>query len=280
MLPFKLKYKSPQGAEIDLANNPLFFISGVDGLTLAKAEIATTSFADADGDTVNNVHTQPRPIVLYFEFYQGVNIEQAKRAIFSVIKPKQKGVLLWDMENRPLEIAGIVEAVEMPRFTEKTVLQITMYCSNPYWENAAYIVQKIELVMKLHKFRVSFPAGGGVVMGYYNLDLTRTFDNDGDAATGAIITIIATGDVVNPLLERSDGKYFGLNETMAAGDSITICTIKGQKTATKNGVNILQKVKAGSTWLQLDVGENTFTISDETGNKNMYFTFKWKQKYV
>ena len=147
-------------------------------------------------------------------------------------------------------------------------------------ENTAYIVQTIELIMKLHYFAVTFPQDEGIVMGYYNLDLTKSFVNDGDAETGAVITIIATDNITNPLLERSDGLYFGVNETMQAGDSIEICTIKGKKTVTKNGVNILQKVKEGSTWLQLEVGENVFTISETGGTANMYFTFKYKQKYV
>lgn len=279
-LPFVLKYRSPQGAEIDLANNSRFLLSGVDGLTAANVDISATEFAAHDGDFINNLHTTPRGIVLYLTIYQAENAENVKRAILSVIKPKQTGVLYWDYEGRQLEISGAVEAVEMKRFEKSVVMQITLYCSAPYWESAEYIIQKIELIMKLHHFVVVFPQNEGIVMGYYNLELTRSFVNDGDAETGAVITIIATGDVSNPLLERADGLYFGVNETMQAGDSIEICTIKGKKTVTKNGVNILQKVKEGSTWLQLEVGENVFTISEAGGTANMYFTFKYKEKYV
>lgn len=279
-LPFVLKYRSPQGAELNLANNPRFLLSSVDGLTAANVDISATEFAAHDGDFINNLHTTPRGIVLYLTMYQGENVENVKREVLGVIKPKQTGVLYWDYEGRQLEISGTVEAIEMQRFEKSVVMQITLYCSGPYWESAAYIIQKIELIMKLHHFEVAFPQNEGIVMGFYNLDLTRSFVNDGDAETGAVITIIATGDITNPLLERADGLYFGVNETMQAGDSIEICTIKGKKTVTKNGVNILQKVKEGSTWLQLEVGENVFTISEAGGTANMYFTFKYKQKYV
>lgn len=279
-LPFVLKYRSPRGVELDLANNRRFLLSGVDGMTAASVDISATEFAAHDGDFINNLHTTPRSIVLYFTIYQGENVENVKREVLSIIKPKQTGVLYWDYEGRALEISGVVEEIEMQRFADSVVMQITIYCSAPYWENAAYIVQKIELIMKLHYFKVAFPQNEGIVMGYYNLDLTKSFENDGDAETGAVITIIATGDITNPLLERSDGVYFGVNETMQSGDSIEICTIKGKKTVTKNGVNILQKVKEGSTWLQLEVGENVFTISEAGGTANMYFTFKYKQKYV
>lgn len=279
-LPFVLKYRSPRGAELNLANNSRFLLSNVDGMTTASVDISATEFAAHDGDFINNLHATPRSIVLYFTIYQGENAENVKRDVLRVIKPKETGVLYWEYEGRALEISGVVEEIAMQRFTDAVVMQITLYCSAPYWETAAYIVQTIELIMKTHYFRVTFPQNEGIVMGYYNLDLTRSFENGGDAETGAVITIIATGPVTNPLLERSDGLYFGVNETMQAGDSIEICTIKGKKTVTKNGVNILQKVKEGSTWLQLAVGENVFTISEAGGTANMYFTFEYKEKYV
>lgn len=277
----ELTYISPNNTSINLTNNKLFLLTDADGLTAADVAISSTDLATHDGAIVNSARTQPRGIVLYLTIRQGANVEAVKREILAVIKPKQQGRLLWVQDGRSVEIEGIVESVSMPRFTNASVLQITMFCPRPFWNDTEYNQQFIEIVDALHRFAVAFPKDvGGIPFGVYNLDMTKEFENEGDVEIGAIITIIATGIVTNPLLERSDGTYFGVNETMQAGDSIVINTTKGRKSVTKNGVNIINKVKAGSTWLQLDTGVNVFTISEAGGTGNMYFSFEYKQQYV
>lgn len=275
-----LTYISPTNTSISLTKSKGFFLSDAEGLTAADVAISSTDLATHDGAIVNSARTQPRGIVLYLTIKPDQNAETVKREILAVIKPKQTGRLQWEQNGRSVEIDGIVESVSMPRFTNASVLQVTMFCPRPYWNDTEYNLQFIELVDALHHFAVTFPQGAGVVFGVYNLDMTKAFENNGDVATGAIITIIATGDITNPLLERIDGVYFGINETMRAGDSIVINTTKGQKSVTKNGVNIINKVKAGSTWLQLETGTNIFTISEAGGTGNMYFAFEYKQQYV
>lgn len=276
----ELTYIAPNNTSISLTKNSGFLLTDAEGLTQADVAIAATEFGNDDGSIVNSLRTQPRGIVLYLTIKAGQDVETVKRDILSIIKPKQTGRLEWTQNGRTIEIEGVVHAISMPRFTNAAVMQITMYCPYAYWQDAAYNIRYIELVDALHHFAVTFPQGTGIVFGYYNLNLTKTFENLGDAATGVIITIIATGDIENPLLERDDGLYFGIMDTMAAGDSIVINTTKGQKSVEKNGVNIINNVKEGSTWLQLETGLNTFTISDEQRTGNMYFTFEYKQKYV
>lgn len=276
----ELKYVSPNDEEINLTNNSGFVLTGADGLTNAAVAISATDLATHDGAIVNTTRTQPRGIVLYLTMQQSANVEAVKREILGVIKPKQRGRLVWTQDGRSIEIVGVVEQIEMPRFSDNVVMQITIYCAQPYWADVDYIIKQIELIDPLHHFVLAIPQNKGIVFGVYNLSMTKTFTNYGDAATGAIIRIIATGDIENPLLERADGRYFGITDTMAAGDEIVINTTKGQKSVFKNGVNIINKIRAGSTWLQMETGENTFTISEKNGSGNMYFTFEYKQYYV
>ena len=276
----QLKYISPHGAELDLTNNADFLLTGCDGLTAANIDISSTSLGTHDGDIVNNTRALPRGIVLYLTIRQSANVETAKRNVLSVVKPKHSGILRWVQDGRSVDISGIVEAVTMARFVRGVVLQISLHCPQPYWEDTAYVITQIQEIVKLHHFSVAFPQSSGVVFGKYDLNMTRSIINDGDAEIGAVITIIATGNVTNPLLQRADGAFFGVNETLEAGESIVISTVKGKKTVTKNGANIIHKVLPGSTWLQLDVGENILTISEAGGTRNMYFSFEYRQKYV
>lgn len=275
-----LDYIAPNGQSLKIANNGSFILTGADGLTSATVGIAATDITGGDGSVINSSRAQPRGIVLYMTIPQGQNVELVKRSITQIIKPKQTGRLYWEYQGRAVEIEGTVESIVMPRFVQEAVIQITLYCAQPYWQDAEFIVEQISLIVALHHFELVIPQTDGFVMGVYNLEMTRTFFNDGDATIGCTITIVATGDVTNPLLERDDGLFLGINTTMEAGDNIVINTAKGQKSIYKNGVNIIDKIKPGSSWLQLEVGQNVFTISDDIGEKNMYFSFVYKRKYV
>lgn len=281
----KLEYITARGETMTLTENSMFKLTNVDGLTSANVELSSSTVASMDGDVVNNERTTPRGIILDLSI-EGADVEVKKRYILRYIKPKQKARLRWTQDDRETEIEGIVESIEMPRYTSSVVMQVSMYCSQPYWEDIAFVIQEISEVLNLHYFTnyendmLYFPAEG-IPFGEYDTNRTKVFENSGDVSVGMEIRIIALGNVGNPIIYNSDGKFFGVNTTMQAGDEIVISTVKGKKTVTKNGKNVLGSVMPRSTWLQLEVGENEFTIDSDDGTEgNMYFTLTYKQRYV
>ena len=147
-----------------------------------------------------------------------------------------------------------------------------------------------------------FPESG-IALGEYDTIRTKSFYNDGDVAVGLEINILAHETVTNPIIYDQNGNYFGLGYTLSytdvdnngnaisatvtnplvmnAGDHIVITTHKGRKTVTLNGVNIFNKIKPNSTWLQLATGDNTFAInSDDESINNMSFSLIYKQRYI
>lgn len=277
---FSLIYTSPQGDQIDLANNSNFILTGIDGMTNAAVDISTDSIALADGDFITNTRTQQRAITMYFKINPGVNVEVAKRSILSVIKPKQTGKLSYIHNDRYLEISGAIETIEMPRFTDNVVMQITMYCSYPYWQDATEIVQDLSEIIAIHHFELIITDDNPIVFGRYNNTLTRDFYNDGDATTGMVITIIATGDVTNPRIEKTDGTFFGLQTSLSQNDEVIINTMRGQKSVIKNNVNIIASVEAGSTWVQLSPGQNIFTLAATSNPEHMVLYMSYKRSFV
>lgn len=281
----KLEYITAKGDIMLLTENPNFELANVDGITTASVDISSSTVATIDGDFVNNMRTIPRGIVLDLAI-EGADVETKKRYILKYVKPKQTARLRMTQDYRETVIEGVIESIDMPRFTKSALIQITMYCSQPYWEDAEYIVQEISEIIDLHYFTdyqndmLYFPEEG-IVMGEYDANRTKVFFNDGDVSIGMVIDVIALGTVKNPVLYSSDGKYLGVNIEMASGDEVVISTVKGKKTIYLNGQNIIDKIMAGSTWLQMDVGENEFTIDSEDGTeRNMYFTLSYKQRYV
>lgn len=302
------KYVSARGDILPLSDNNDFVLINIDGHTSISTDISSSVIGGIDGDTVNNVQAQPRTIVLDFRFKSGVNIELAKREILKIIKPKQYGALIWEQDERSVMISGVVESIDMPRWNNAVVMQVALHCEMPYWEDIDAVIGEISEAINLHYFTENpygmlyFPEDG-MPLGEYDTIRTKSVYNAGDVSVGMEITIVALDTVTNPIIYDQDGRYFGLGyyietETesasgglissavyvpleMKAGDNIVISTHKGRKTVTLNGVSIFDKIKPGSSWLQLAAGDNQFSInSDDESISNMAFSLVYKQRYV
>ena len=289
----KFDYISARGDRLPLATNALFDLVHVDGMTKAATSIASSAIGGADGDVVNNVKTNARPIVIDLRIKNGIDVEEAKRAVLQVVKIKQTGALEWTQNNRTITISGVVEDVEMPRWTNAVTMQISMYCSQPYWEDIAYIVKQISEAIDLHYFTdsasgmLAFPEQG-VPLGEYDTIRTKNFYNSGDVAVGLEISIVAFSTVTNPIIYDGNGNFLGVGYgdgakrvQLEAGDNVVVTTHKGRKDITLNGNSILSKLRPQSTWLQLEAGGNQYSInSDDDSLTNMAFSLIYKQRYV
>lgn len=281
----KLEFIGANGNIINLFDNPYYGITNIDGFTVADVEVASSTTASIDGDVINNLRVTPRTVVLDLKVKNNVNVETAKRWLLQTVKPKLPGRIRMTQDGRETELSGIVENIEMPRFTNGVICQVTLYCSVPYWQDVNYVLVEISRLIDLHYFPkdqggLAFPSGG-IPLGSYNLNNTQTYYNDGDAETGMLITIIALGDVVNPIIYDVTGAYIGVIDTMAEGDVIEINTNRGEKYVRKNGENIFSKIKSGSSFLQLAIGDNQLTVNADSGTQNnMYFMITFKRRFV
>lgn len=289
----KMTYISVRGDRLPLTENPYFWLLNVDGQTSVASAISSETIGGIDGDTVNNIQAQPRTIILDFRIKSDVNVEEAKRHILRIIKPKQRGSIEWTQNDRTVTISGLIESIDMPRWENGVVMQITMHCEQPFWEDVDFIVQQINEYIDLHYFTdimndmLYFPEEG-IPFGEYDTIRTKSFYNDGDVSVGMEISIVALDTVTNPIIYDQNGNYFGCGYgdgekkiVMAAGDNIVITTHRGKKTVKLNGQSIFTKIKPQSTWLQLAAGDNQFTInSDDESIENMTFSLVYKQRYV
>ncbi|MGA4517422.1 phage distal tail protein [Solibacillus silvestris] len=285
------EFVSKRGDRLSLSNGENYKLVNIDGQTAAKTDISSVVTGGSDGDFVNNVQAQPRPIVIDLRII--ADVENTKRSILDVIKIEQEASLLWTQENRTVEIKGIVESIDMPRWTETTIMQITLHCSQPFWEDINQIITEINEAISLHYFTeqpndmLYFPAEG-IVLGEYDTTRTREIHNQGDVAVGLEIEILALRQVINPIIYNGNGEFFGCGYgsgnkrvVMNTGDHIVIKTGKDEKSVTFNGQSILSKIKPKSTWLQLAAGDNIFSINDDSADlSNVTFSLIYKRRYI
>lgn len=283
----EFKIVSPLNTVLSLSDNDYFHLIEIDSQTGFNASVSAASSSGYDGATVNSIATDPRSIIITLKIKSGVDVEEAKRYIFRHIKPKQNHKIIWNRNKREIEIEGYCEAATMPRWENGVACQITFFCGQPYWEDVETVIQEISDIIPVHYFTYSendmlYFDDDGIVMGEYDAARTREYYNSGDTSVGVEIVINALATVTNPVIYAAPDKYIGVEGvTLSAGDKMIITTQKGNKDITKDGVSIIDKLKPGSTWLQLEVGDNTFTInSDESDTSNMYFEMIYKQRYV
>lgn len=289
----KLDFISARGDRLPLVSNELFQLVHVDGMTTAATSISSSNIGSADGDIVNNVQANARAITFDLRINNGVDVEEAKRAVLRVVKIKQLGTLEWTQNNRTVTISGIVESVDMPRWSNAVTLQIAMYCSQPFWEDIDFVVRQINEAIDLHYFTdtagdmLYFP-DDGIPLGEYDTTRTKNVENYGDVAVGMEINVVAFDTVTNPIIYDGNGNFFGVGYgdgekrvQMVAGEIMVITTHKGRKNVMLNGESLLTKLRPRSTWLQLEAGDNTLSInSDDDSVSNMTFSIIYKQQYV
>ena len=280
----KLEYITPKGDILNLTNNNRFQLSNVDGLTMASVDISSSTIGNVDGDFINAKRTIPRSIVL--DLTMEGNVNDNLRYVLRFIKPKQKAILRRTINGEVMTISGIVEGIEAPRYSNKVIMQVSIYCSEPYWTYEEVTLTEIGEALDNHYFTtydddMLFFEEEGAPFGEIDLTKTQTVFNNGDVDVGMIIRIIATGNVKNPVIYKEDGTYIGVNIDMTSNEELIISTIKGQKYIRFKGENILNKLKEGSTWIQLDAGETKITIdSDGDTENNVYFILEYQERFV
>ena len=274
-----LNFISPNGAPMALIGNQMFTLTSIDGFTSADSDVSSVIVPFVDGDTVTNVQARAREITLYLRLKQDVGIELAKQYVLSYVKLKKPCKLSMVRNGQPLEISGTVTYIDLPRFEQGCTMQISLHCEMPYWTDVDYIINEIRDVIQLHHFPLAFPAA--IPFGVYDDDNTQTCTNNGDVTTGMLMRLIALDTVVNPKVVNADtGEYIGINDTLTANDEVIINTNKGQKSITKNGVNIINKIMTGSTFLQLESGVNAFNLQAASGASNIYLQLEYKRRFI
>lgn len=276
---------------LDLLNNKdKFILSDAEALHGIEVETIESDTPYTDGSEIDDVKALPRGIELTFTL-RG-NIQQSLYFITSYVKSKQVVTLREVNNGRDITIKGVVNIPPYNRMQKLCKITMSIYCNKPYWQDIEEVVGVIDDVISLLYFPVNgqYFTPAGRPFGVVNTNLTKELINDGDVETGAIFTIAATGEVVNPQINcdsgEQTGNYMRLNLTLNDGDQVEISTIKGDKYIKINGADTFEGNPVlsylefkGNDWLQLEQGSNTFIITVFSGKQNVYFNASYRRKY-
>lgn len=272
---YTLKVENNRGDSLELTGNPNYTVYQIEGLNPPQATVNTSVNSTTDGSTINSVRLESRNIVIYMTI-EG-DIEKNRINLYKYFPVKKNVTLYFSNGTRNVYIEGTVELIECDLFANKQTAQISLICGKPYFKEVDALITNFADISSLFEFPFSISASG-MEISTITANVRKSIINAGDVETGAVITLFATGTVVNPIIYNVFKRtQLALNFTMQPSDEIVINTNVGEKSISliRNGVssNAMGYLVPNSDWLTLESGDNVFTYDCESGSSNLQIKF-------
>lgn len=258
-------------------------ITNIEGIGPGQAVINTTEVATFDGSMYNSSRMYEKNIVLTIRLgvTGGVDVETARHMSYKYFPIKKLVSLTFVTDNKVSTIDGYVESNVPKIFTDGEECQISIICPNPYFKSEYVNFEEFASVIPTFEFPFSNESldERELEISVIQLIFEKNIVYPGEADVGMIIQLHAIGTVRNVTLHNIvTGEKMTLNTDRIAetvgkgfikGDTITICTIKGEKsiTLTREGEtkSILNVLDKDADWFQLTRGNNIFQYEVEEG---------------
>lgn len=254
-------------------------MSGQDGI---KNNIYISKGAGQDGVTVTGDSLDVRNIVV-----QGSvrgDKEKNRLLLLGILNPKLKSKLIY--VNNGVEKYIDCKVEKAPTITKERLPKflVSFFCANPYWQDMAEA--KAEIALWVGDF--SFPLEmfeTGIDVGHRESSLIVNTFNSGEVTCGMRVEFKALATLTNPsILNVNTQEFIKINKTMVAGETLTVTTYFGNKKVESalNGVttNAFNYIDLGSTFLQLDIGDNLFRYNSDTGIDNLTVSIYYTPQYL
>ena len=278
---FNLSVENHKGELLELTNNSDYTITKITGLNPPTANINTNTNANFDGSTFNSSRLNERNIVI--DIVINGDIEGNRIKLYKFFKSKFACRVHYSNGTRAVYIDGHVESFEVDLFEQRQKAQISILCPKPYFISESESLIDFMSIDNLFSFPFSI-AEEGIAFSELRLNEVKTVINAGDVPTGIIIEFKALGLLLNPKVYNTEtGEHLFLNIEMNEGDIVRVNTNKGEKSITMiiDGVesNIINDLDYGSTWLQLESGDNLFLYTADEFPENLTCTFTYYDKF-
>lgn len=276
----KLIVENERGERLQLSQNTNYNITSIEGLDPPQANVNIAENANFDGGTEKNSRLNTRNIVLTIVLEYPV--EANRIALYKYFRAKKKCKLFYTNGARSVRTEGIVESFSCNAWSKKEIAQISILCPNPYLIDTEQQDVSFSVVEALFEFPFSIEAAGVEFSRMeYNKEETIIA---GDIETGMDIQFIAVGSATNPTLYNTETlESLKVNISLVKGDVLRVNTTRGQKsiTYTHEGVttNVINDLEPGSTWLQLQAGENKLLYTADLNAENLIVRIEYNNLY-
>jgi hypothetical protein len=251
----KIEVRSTQGDLLvltleDISNG--YIVEGVDGLDPVKAAIASSKFANLDGQQYHSSSLDVRNIRITLGYFPDETLGQTVRTLrtnlYKFFMPKREVQLRFFMQDGlVVNISGYVESCEAPLFSSEPQTVISVLCMDPDFVDNAEV--------ELTNFMT-------------NDTLDTEIDIQGSVSTGLLLELRAYAAFNEFTLYHTSPA--GVITTMQfaipllINDLISMETTPGFKSLTLKRANVvtpaLYAVSPQSPWIQLEPGVNKLRV--------------------
>lgn len=281
---YEFSIENSAGNRIDLTNSSRCAVYQIDGLCPVPATLNFTDIAGQDGGLYNSGRIQKRNIVAYIKLYP--DVEENRNYLYSFLVPKSKVRCYFQNTLHDVYIDGYVETCDVTPFSNNEVIQTSIICPNPFWNEAN--IQDISFSVVDNAFEFPFSASKeGLTLG----EIKRTYStivSAGNAGGGFIFELHISGNVEKPkLYNMTTGEFWGFENTRIKfydGDIVRVNTNIGEKNATLirlyNALSLVGDMSDGSSFIQLVPGENQLMITADSGVENIDVFVKYQKHFL
>lgn len=276
--------------ELDMVTTPNYVLDSVSWGEIASDK-QTYKFIKQVGRYVEEVLLETRDVEItgWVVASDAAEMERRKRMLNSFINPQQGLDVLY--KNYTLSFLPDTTVKYSVGYEENNdvMCKFRIYgtAHNPLFSDVAENKIDIATIEPMFHFPLAMcrEPEHPVIFGLRQPSLIININNSGDIASGLKIIFKANGTLYGPsLINAKTQEYFKINKTMTAGETVEIDTTIGQKTI--KGIighkveNYFKYRDFGSTWLQLDVGDNLITYNAEQNLDALDVYVYFKNKYL
>ena len=184
---FTLKVQNNRGELYELTHDREHYtVLNVGGLTLPGCNVNTSSAGTQDGEEYNSSHLNRRNIVITLQI-EG-DIETNRQKLYRIFPLHSPVTVFFKSKNRDVTIEGYVEGIDGDPFVMREVMQVSLICPHPYWEDLIGIYCEFGHELIGFSFPFNISAEGMVIAGIYQNPVQQVFNN-GTADVGFVADV-------------------------------------------------------------------------------------------
>lgn len=246
-------------------------IKNIDGLGPVKATINSTQYGQIDGEFLVGTFTPKRNIVITAALnpdWKTQTLESLRQILYSYFMPENTVTLRFTSTHLiPVQITGVVESCELNMFSKDPEYVISIICTQPYFAavNATVLPGVTQGFANPTDVLINYEGNANVG---FTVDVTVP---SGGASSSNEIRVINNTPTTNVMIVTG--------VTISSAQFARISSVERNKFIRSYPLpsgaytNILSKLTAGSSWIQLRKGINHVQILTTTANLNYTLTY-------
>lgn len=279
-----IDYENKRGERLRVSDGTesQYIFYDIEGISSPDASIGNESIAGHDGAVVTSASVGMRNIVLTVQI--GGDASEGKKGLYRIFKIKQPGTLYYKSDGWNVKIPCYTEKLEIVPTARPLQAVISLLCPQSYWEALKDLKAELRSLTDAFYFPLVL-LEEGIPLGIINPQYAINVENDGDMPLGMTIEFKANEAVKNPkIINTQTLEYIEIEMDMQPGDKVTVCTVPKKKRVTllRDGVehNYFNHLTDGSTFMQLEEGDNELQYFATEGQPNMIVTIRYTPMYA